>query len=150
MNQLLNKILFATDFSEGAARAQATAFFLATACRARLEFLHVFEYQPDAFPDNLINDQVIDEIRAGIGRQLDELVSRDGTRAERERPTMYGHHQRADHRSGNATGSGSNHRGHSRTHRSGAHLARKHGRASREGRALSGPDRTRRPIHGGR
>jgi len=29
MNQLLSRILFATDFSEGAARAQATAFFLA-------------------------------------------------------------------------------------------------------------------------
>ncbi|HET7058606.1 MAG TPA: universal stress protein [Nitrospiraceae bacterium] len=72
----LNRILFATDFSEGAARAQATAFFLASACRARLEFLHVFEYQPDAFPANVINDQVIDEIRAGVGRQLDELVSR--------------------------------------------------------------------------
>lgn len=74
--QLLNRILFATDFSEGAGRAQVSAFFLASACRAQLEFLHVFEYQPGAFPDYVISDQVIDEIRAGISRQLDELVSR--------------------------------------------------------------------------
>lgn len=73
---LLNRILFATDFSEGAARAQAAAVFLASTCQTHLEFLHVFEYQPGTFPDYLIKDQVIDEIRAGISRQLDEEVTR--------------------------------------------------------------------------
>jgi nucleotide-binding universal stress UspA family protein len=72
----LNRLLFATYFSEGASHAQAAAFFLASTCRAHLELLHVLEYQPAAFPDYLISDQLIDEIRAGISRQLDELVSR--------------------------------------------------------------------------
>ncbi|WP_447985062.1 universal stress protein [Nitrospira sp. Nam74] len=78
--QLLNTILFATDFSEGAGRGQEVAFFLASACRAKLKVLHVVAYQPSAFPDYVMSDEVIDEIRFGIRRQLDELVSRAGER----------------------------------------------------------------------
>ncbi|MGZ8394767.1 MAG: universal stress protein [Nitrospira sp.] len=42
-NPLLTRILFATDFSDDAAHAQEYAMYLATACGATLDVLHVLE-----------------------------------------------------------------------------------------------------------
>jgi nucleotide-binding universal stress UspA family protein len=40
---MFTRILFATDFSDDAARAQEYAMYLATACDAALDVLHVVE-----------------------------------------------------------------------------------------------------------
>ncbi|MER3424782.1 MAG: hypothetical protein C4293_17740 [Nitrospiraceae bacterium] len=71
----LSRILFATDFSDCAAQAQEYALFLASACQARLDFVHAFEFVPGLYPDEVPTRQLyVDEVRRQIDRQIEELV----------------------------------------------------------------------------
>jgi len=72
---LVNRILFATDFSECAARAQAYAVFLAQAYQAKLDILHVLEFQPGMDPDYDINKMYLEQLRKQAVQQLDELLN---------------------------------------------------------------------------
>jgi len=72
---LVSRILFATDFSECAARAQAYAVFLAQADKAKLDILHVLEFQPGMDPDYDINKMYLEQLRKQAVQQLDELVN---------------------------------------------------------------------------
>lgn len=74
-NPLVNRILFATDFSECAGRAQAYAVFLAQAYQAKLEILHVLEFQPGMDPDYDVNRMYLEQLRKQAVQQLDELVN---------------------------------------------------------------------------
>lgn len=76
MTPLLRRVLFATDFSECAARAEEYAGFLATACAADLDIVHVLEFHPGLDPDYPVNSLYLDQLRKESGRQLEELVGR--------------------------------------------------------------------------
>ncbi|MBI4402492.1 MAG: universal stress protein [Nitrospirae bacterium] len=76
MAPFIGRILLATDFSECAARAQGYAVFLATACQAKLDILHVLEFQPGMDPDFPVNSLYLEQLRKETDRQLDDLVNR--------------------------------------------------------------------------
>lgn len=71
---LLGRILHATDFSACARRALEYARFLAEACSARLEILHVLEFPPGMDPDYAVNVLYLERLRKEIDGQLAELV----------------------------------------------------------------------------
>ena len=73
---LVERILLATDFSVCAARAQDYALFLAQAWSARLEILHVLEFQPGMDPEYHVNTLYLDELRKDASRQLQDYVRR--------------------------------------------------------------------------
>jgi nucleotide-binding universal stress UspA family protein len=74
-NPLAGRILFATDFSECAARAWEYVLFLGRTCGARLDILHVLEFQPGMDPDYDVNRMYLEQLRKQAVRQLDELVN---------------------------------------------------------------------------
>jgi nucleotide-binding universal stress UspA family protein len=72
----ISRILTATDFSECADQAIACAGFLAAACPAPLDILHVVEIPPDMQPDDAVADRFFEERRKEAERSLEELVRR--------------------------------------------------------------------------
>lgn len=76
MTPLLGRILFATDFSKCAARAEEYAVFLAKAYAARLDILHVLEFQHGMDPDYEVHRLYLEQLRKETDRQLDDLVNR--------------------------------------------------------------------------
>ncbi|MGH7233560.1 MAG: universal stress protein [Nitrospiraceae bacterium] len=73
---MLHRILFATDFSQGARHAQAYAAFLAHAYSAELTIIHVFEIYPSAlYADPWSNPLLLEPLRDEISRNLDELAA---------------------------------------------------------------------------
>jgi nucleotide-binding universal stress UspA family protein len=80
MTTLATHILFATDFSDCAARAQEWALFLATACEASLDVLHVLEFQPGMDPDYPVNHLCQEQLRKEASGQLDALASQAALR----------------------------------------------------------------------
>ena len=69
---MFTRILFATDFSDDAARAQEYAMYLATACDAALDVLHVLEAPPWLNTD-AGTIAVVEQARQDAARRL-ELV----------------------------------------------------------------------------
>jgi len=74
MSTLVNRILFATDFSPCAARAQAYAVYLAQANQAKLDILHVLEFQPGMDPDYDVNKIYLEQLRKQAVEQLEALL----------------------------------------------------------------------------
>lgn len=70
----IGRILAATDFSECADQAVAYAGFLAAACPAPLDILHVVEVPPDMHPDDAVADRFFKQRRKEAERLLEELV----------------------------------------------------------------------------
>ena len=75
MAPLAKRILFATDFSDCAGRAQEYALFLAAACGACLDILHVLEFQPGMDPDYPVNHLYLEHLQKETGALLDALVT---------------------------------------------------------------------------
>lgn len=73
---LVRRILLATDCSEGAARAEEYALFLAASCGAALDVLHVLEFQPGMDPELPVNRLYLEELRKQAAPQLGALVAR--------------------------------------------------------------------------
>ncbi|MDN5943523.1 MAG: universal stress protein, partial [Nitrospira sp.] len=70
--QLVTRILFATDLSDCAARAQAYATYLATAWKAKVDVLHVIE-GPKWLTTNVTALPLAEEVRKETAAQLDEV-----------------------------------------------------------------------------
>ncbi len=75
MTPLVRRLLFATDFSDCAARAQEYALMLATACGASLDILHVLEFQPGMDPEYPVNSLYLGQLRKEATSHLDALVN---------------------------------------------------------------------------
>lgn len=75
MTPLVRRLLFATDFSDCAARAQEYALWLATTCGAALHILHVLEFQPGMDPDYPVNRLYLEQLRKEAAGRLDALVN---------------------------------------------------------------------------
>ena len=71
MTHSIKQILFATDFSEGAATALNHALYWAKQLGARLIVLHVIEFQPGLDTEQPVNKMYLDYLRA----QADEPLS---------------------------------------------------------------------------
>jgi len=81
----MKKILFATDFSACAARAEEYALFLARTCGAQLCIVHVLEFQPGMDPNFVVNSLYLEQLRKETDSRLQDLVAgakRDGIVAE--------------------------------------------------------------------
>ncbi len=81
--QLTTRILFATDFSDGAARAQEYATSLALAWDAGLDLLHVLE-GPAWMPSHTASSSSLEQIHEDVTPQLDEMqkqIARRGVAA---------------------------------------------------------------------
>jgi len=74
-NPLAGRILFATDFSGCAARTWEYVLFLGKTCGAKLDILHVLEFQPGMDPDYDVNRMYLEQLRKQAVQQLDELVN---------------------------------------------------------------------------
>lgn len=74
-NPLVSRILFATDFSGCAAHAWKYVLFLGKTCGAKLDILHVLEFQPGMDPDYDVNNLYLEQLRKQAVQQLDELVN---------------------------------------------------------------------------
>ncbi len=74
MNQAIKRILFATDFSEGAGWAQHQAALWAKQCKAVLDVLHILELQPGMSLENPVLRGYLDSLRKQADQQLDEMV----------------------------------------------------------------------------
>lgn len=70
--QLVTRILFATDLSDCAARAQAYATYLATAWEAKIDVLHVIE-GPKWLTTNVATLSLDEEVRKEAATRLDEV-----------------------------------------------------------------------------
>ncbi|MEO8340945.1 MAG: universal stress protein [Nitrospirota bacterium] len=70
--QLVTRILFATDLSDCAARAQAYATYLATAWEAKIDVLHVVE-GPKWLTTNVAALPLTEEVRKEAATRLDEV-----------------------------------------------------------------------------
>lgn len=73
--QLVTRILFATDLSDCAARAQAYATYLATAWEAKVDVLHVIE-GPKWLATTVAALPLAEEVRKEAAMQLDEVQGR--------------------------------------------------------------------------
>lgn len=71
----ISRILMATDFSKCAGRALEYAAFLAGACSAPLELLHVVEVLPDLDLDSVAANHYFEHCRKHAERPLDELAT---------------------------------------------------------------------------
>lgn len=70
--RLMTRILFATDFSDGAARAQEYATSLAMTWDADLDVLHVLE-GPAWMPSRTTDISVLEQIHEDVTPQIDEI-----------------------------------------------------------------------------
>lgn len=73
----MERILLATDFSAGAARARAYASFFASAWNAHLDLLHVLPLWPDVDLLSALDHLKLDRIRQGIRDKLADLGSQE-------------------------------------------------------------------------
>jgi nucleotide-binding universal stress UspA family protein len=71
-SQFMTRILFATDFSDDALRAQDYAMYLATACDAKLDVLHVIE-APAWFNTNAATITVVEQARMEAAQRLEQV-----------------------------------------------------------------------------
>lgn len=78
---LIGRLLFATDFSDCAARAEDYAVLLATACGAGLDILHVLEFQTGMDPEYPVNQLYLEQLRKEATGQLDDAVTRISRKA---------------------------------------------------------------------
>lgn len=76
MTPLIKRILFATDFSPCAVRAQDYALFLASSWGAELNVLHVLEFPPGMNPDYPVNSLYLNQLRKEATRSIEELMAR--------------------------------------------------------------------------
>jgi nucleotide-binding universal stress UspA family protein len=70
----LHSILWATDFSPGAARAKDYALFLAQKYGGRLELLHVSQSYPTLSADAVAEPYLLEPVRNEVSRVLEELT----------------------------------------------------------------------------
>src|SRR5574340_244480 len=81
----MERVLLATDFSAGAARALAYASFFASAWKTHLDLLHVIPLWPDVDLLGVLDCLKLDQIRQEIRVKLEDLGSqmrRTGVRAQ--------------------------------------------------------------------
>ena len=69
---LITRILFATDFSDDAARAQEYAMYLATAWDAKVDVLHVIE-APAWLNADAATVAVVEQVRIAAARRLEQV-----------------------------------------------------------------------------
>jgi len=77
---VIKRILFATDFSPWAKRAEDYAWSLARSWRASLTVLSVAEFPPGLNPDYAVNQQYLAELLKQASSQLVDLTVRAGQR----------------------------------------------------------------------
>src|SRR5574341_335341 len=75
---LIERILLATDFSDCAARAQDYARYFAQVSSAKLEILHVLEFQPGMDPEYHVNSLYLEELRKDASRHLEDYARQAG------------------------------------------------------------------------
>ncbi|MBM4124646.1 MAG: universal stress protein [Nitrospira sp.] len=76
MTPLVKRLLFATDFSDCAARAEDYAVLLAEACGAGLDILHVLEFQTGMDPEYPVNQLYLEQLRKQAAGEIDVAVNR--------------------------------------------------------------------------
>ena len=76
MSTLINRLLFATDFSDHAMKAEAYAVFFSEAYHAPVEIFHVLELYPGLDPEYPVNQVYLDQLRRDTDTQLAESVRR--------------------------------------------------------------------------
>ena len=76
MTPLITRILFATDFSQWARRAEDYACALASSWRASLTVLSVAEFPPGLNPDYPVNQVYLGELLKRATSQLVDLKGR--------------------------------------------------------------------------
>ena len=76
MSALINRLLFATDFSDGAMKAEAYAAFFSEAYLAPIEIFHVLELYPGLDPDYPVNQVYLEQLRRDTDTHLAEAVRR--------------------------------------------------------------------------
>jgi nucleotide-binding universal stress UspA family protein len=77
---LIKRILFATDFSRWAQRAEDYACALACSWKATLTVLSVAEFPPGLNPDYVVNQQYLADLLQNASAQLVDLKGRAGRR----------------------------------------------------------------------
>lgn len=78
MAPLVTRILFATDFSECAAEAEAYAVLLARAYEAEVNVLHVLEFYPGMSSEYPVNALYLEQLRQEADRRLEAVLKRIG------------------------------------------------------------------------
>lgn len=78
MSQSIQRILLATDFSAGAARAQGHAVAWAKKTGAHLDILHVLEFQPGMDTQLPVNKMYLDQVRTQADQHLDAVLKEIG------------------------------------------------------------------------
>ena len=73
---MIKRILFATDFSRWAQRAEDYACALACSWKASLTVLSVAEFPPGLNPDYLVNQQYLADLLKHASSQLVDLKGR--------------------------------------------------------------------------
>ena len=76
MTALINRLLFATDFSDCATRAEAYAVFFAGVYQVPVDILHVLELFPGLDPEYPVTQVYVDQLRKETDAQLAETVRR--------------------------------------------------------------------------
>lgn len=75
MNQTIETILFATDFSLCARHAQAHATFWASTHGARLHVVHVIEFPPGMDPEQPVNKMYLERLRDEADARLRQTIA---------------------------------------------------------------------------
>jgi nucleotide-binding universal stress UspA family protein len=76
MTALIHRVLFATDFSDCAMKAEAYAACISEAYHAPVEIFHVLELYPGLDPEYPINQVYVDQLRRETDAQLAEAERR--------------------------------------------------------------------------
>jgi nucleotide-binding universal stress UspA family protein len=76
MTALINRVLFATDFSDCAGKAEAYAVFFAGVYHAPVDIFHVLELYPGLDPEYPVNQVYVDQLRQETDAQLAAAVRR--------------------------------------------------------------------------
>jgi len=76
MSALINRLLFATDFSDCAMKAEAYAVFFSEAYHAPVDIFHVLELYPGLDPEYPVNQVYVEQLRRDTDTQLAEAVRR--------------------------------------------------------------------------
>lgn len=76
MSALINRLLFATDFSDCAMKAEAYAAFFSEAYHAPIDIFHVLELYPGLDPEYPVNQVYVEQLRRDTDTQLAEALRR--------------------------------------------------------------------------
>jgi nucleotide-binding universal stress UspA family protein len=76
MTALINRLLFATDFSGCAMKAEEYAVLFAGVYQAPVDIFHVLELYPGLDPEYPVNQVYVDQLRRETDAQLEEAVRR--------------------------------------------------------------------------